>query len=277
MLPDLVIIGAMKCGTTSLHHYLSLHPEISMSKQKELDFFLGKKNWKKGVDWYQSQFKGKAKVFGESSPNYTIYSKFPGVPERMYRLIPQAKLIYLVRDPIERMIAHYIHQYSGGFEHRGIDEALINPGKNSYFERSLYYTQLCYYLDYYKAAQILVIPAEELRNDTRKTLSKIFDFLEVDPSYQSWQYAIQRHRSVRKRRKTLLGEKISTSPTAKILKKIPQRLRWPLEDILYFPFSKSIHPPVLNEQVRQKLEFLLKEDTEKLRNYTGSKFAYWKI
>jgi len=277
MLPNLVIIGAMKCGTTSLHHYLSLHPEISMSQQKELDFFLGKKNWKKGVDWYQSQFKGKAQVFGESSPNYTAYSKFPGVPERMYGLIPQAKLIYLVRDPVERMIADYIHQYSSSLENRGIDEALINPGKRAYLERSLYYTQLCYYLDYYKASQILVIPAEELRNDTRKTLSKIFDFLEVDPSYHSWQYAMQRHRSVRKRRKTLLGEKISTSPTAKILKKIPQRMRWPLEDILYFPFSKPINPPVLNEQVRQKLENSLKEDTERLRNYTGCQFSYWKI
>jgi len=277
MLPNLVIIGAMKCGTTSLHHYLNLHPEISMSKQKELDFFLGKKKWNKGIDWYQSRFNGKAKFVGESSPNYTSYTQFPGVPERMHKLIPNAKLIYLVRDPIERMIARYIHQYSDGSEHRGIDEALMNPGKKSYLERSLYYTQLCYYLDYYKSSQILVLPAEELRHNTHKILGKIFNFLGVDASYQSWQYNIQRHKSVRKRRKTILGNQIATSSIGKTLKKIPQPVRWPIEDLLYFPFSKPVQSPLLSEQVRQQLKASLKQDTEELRVYTGYEFASWSV
>jgi len=108
-LPNLIIIGAMKCATTSLHYYLNLHPQISMSEEKELDFFIHKNNWHKGIEWYKTNFTGNASVYGESSPNYTKYPFFNGVPERMHAVVPDAKLIYVVRDPIERIISHYIH------------------------------------------------------------------------------------------------------------------------------------------------------------------------
>ena len=72
MLPDFIIIGAMKCGTTSLHHYLSLHPDISVSRRKELDFFVAEENWARGLAWYESQFPDKGKVRGEASPKYTF-------------------------------------------------------------------------------------------------------------------------------------------------------------------------------------------------------------
>ena len=68
MLPNLLIIGAMKCGTTSLHNYLNLHPEIYMQQEKELDYFIEKKNYKKGLNWYKSKFNSKnSKILGESS------------------------------------------------------------------------------------------------------------------------------------------------------------------------------------------------------------------
>jgi hypothetical protein len=77
MLPNLVVIGGAKCGTTSLHHYLSLHPEIFMSHPKELDFFIEEANWNKGIRWYESKFKAPGKVIrGESSPRYTRYPTF---------------------------------------------------------------------------------------------------------------------------------------------------------------------------------------------------------
>ncbi len=64
MLPNLIVIGAAKCGTTSLHHYLSLHPEIKMSRRKELNFFIAECSWRKGIEWYQSNFTGQAKIYG---------------------------------------------------------------------------------------------------------------------------------------------------------------------------------------------------------------------
>ncbi len=75
----------MKCGTTSLYYYLNCHPEIFMSREKELNFFVKEKNWPKGIGWYQSQFRSKAKIQREASPSYTSFPQWKGVPERIYR------------------------------------------------------------------------------------------------------------------------------------------------------------------------------------------------
>ena len=103
MLPNVLVVGAAKCGTTSLHEYLDRHPEIAMAREKELDFFVEQKNWSRGVDWYERQFAA-APVRGESSPSYTAYPRYRGVPERIRRIVPDAKLVYLVRDPVERAL-----------------------------------------------------------------------------------------------------------------------------------------------------------------------------
>src|SRR5689334_4168641 len=92
-LPNLIIIGGLKCGTTSIHHYLGLHPEINMSKPKELNFFVAELNWDLGLGWYEGRFDGRFSVRGESSPHYTNLPYFKGVPERIERQISGAKLI----------------------------------------------------------------------------------------------------------------------------------------------------------------------------------------
>jgi hypothetical protein len=91
-LPNTVIIGAMKCGTTSLHTYLDCHPSISMSRRKETNFFVHHQNWSKGLGWYRSHFTEDKPVIGESSPNYARYPVFPGVPERMHMVVPTPSL-----------------------------------------------------------------------------------------------------------------------------------------------------------------------------------------
>src|ERR671915_544163 len=98
MLPNLIVIGAMKSGTTSLHNYLSLHPEIFMTEVKEPSFFTLEGNWWRGREWYEAQFPVAAKIRGESSPDYTKHPRHAGAPERMHAMIPDAKLVYLLRD-----------------------------------------------------------------------------------------------------------------------------------------------------------------------------------
>src|SRR4051794_39122806 len=96
-----------------------------MSTRKELDFFAGPGwNWERGCDWYEAQFRGAeaAKVRGESSPSYSMHPWVPGVPERVHAAIPDAKLIYLVRDPIERMVSQYAHYSSRGYTPQPISE-----------------------------------------------------------------------------------------------------------------------------------------------------------
>ena len=90
-MPNLIIIGGLKCGTTSIHHYLGLHPEIQMSKPKELNFFVDELNWDLGLDWYASRFDDRFKVRGESSPHYTNLPRFEGVAERIHEHCPDAQ------------------------------------------------------------------------------------------------------------------------------------------------------------------------------------------
>src|SRR5918992_682833 len=144
MLPNLIVIGAQKCGTSALHHYLHLHPDICMSAQKELNFFVESKNWSKGLAWYESNFRGKdgkAKIYGEASPDYTGYPAAPGVPARMHSIVPDAKLILMVRHPVDRIISQYIHLRGSGVETRSLSEALKVPygesvDSNRYLRRS---------------------------------------------------------------------------------------------------------------------------------------------
>ena len=117
-LPNLIIIGGLKCGTTSIHHYLGLHPEIQMSKPKELNFFVEELNWDLGLDWYASRFDDRFKVRGESSPHYTNLPRFDGVAERIHANCPDARLLYMVRDPIKRILSHWVHATGAGYETR---------------------------------------------------------------------------------------------------------------------------------------------------------------
>src|ERR671923_1441551 len=154
VLPNLIVIGAAKCGTTSLHEYLDAHPEVAMSREKELDFFVEEKSWGRGVEWYERQF-ADAPVRGESSPSYTAYPRYRGVPERIRTVVPDAKLVYLVRDPIERIVSHFRHRQvvrPGALEDAFADpyrrEGLVAPSR--------YWLQLERYLEHFPPEQILV-------------------------------------------------------------------------------------------------------------------------
>ena len=111
IIPNLIIIGAMKSGSTSLHSYLGTHPEIFMCEPKEPWYFIEEINWSKGEDWYLDLFKsaGNAKVVGESSTDYTKIPKYMGVPEKIRNFNPATRFIYIMRDPVKRTISHYWH------------------------------------------------------------------------------------------------------------------------------------------------------------------------
>ena len=161
------MIGGLKCGTTSLHHYLNLHPQIAMSRPKELNFFVAELNWELGPEWYASHFDRAAAVRGESSPHYTNLPRFAGVAERMRELLGgDARLIYMVRDPIERMLSHYLHNVGGGYESRPLEAALADPD-SAYVARSRYAMQLEPYLSAFERERVLIVANEELRERAR--------------------------------------------------------------------------------------------------------------
>ena len=187
-LPNLIVIGGLKCGTTSLHHYLNLHPEIAMSRPKELNFFVAELNWDLGADWYASHFDRAAAVRGESSPHYTNLPRFEGVADRMRELLgADARVVYMVRDPIDRMLSHYLHNVGGGYETRPLEAALSDPG-SAYVARSRYAMQAEPYVRAFGAERLLVIPREDLRDAREETMRSVFEFCGADPGFRSPQF-----------------------------------------------------------------------------------------
>lgn len=275
MFPDFIIIGAMKCGTTSLYHYLDLHPEIGMSAVKEVDYFVKENNFERGEDWYESQFRGPFKTYGEASPNYSKAHRFSGVPRMMHRLLPDVKLIYLVRDPVERLISHYTHNYSEGIEHRSISEVLeVDWNDNHYILCSRYNWQIQHYLEYYPKEQILVVPSYRLKNERKKTLRRIFRFIGVDDTPYPEAYSRQLHKTSKKRRKGRLSRLILESPVIRTIKGyVPDEVKDPIKRWT----RPVVEKPVLSSTMRDRLREYFRPDTEALRELTGETFSRWKV
>ncbi|PSP35493.1 MAG: sulfotransferase [Cyanobacteria bacterium QS_8_48_54] len=207
-LPDFIIIGAQKSGTSSLHYYLTQHPQILPAYKKEIHFFdggltPGVDNFEKGQAWYRAHFPLKKNISDhqktfEASPLYIFH---PIAPKRIFDLVPKVKIIAVLRNPTERAISHYFIQQRGNTEPLSIYEALQEEEKrlepvikekdykndifrrHSYKSRGLYKYQLERYLNYFSWQQILVINSEIFFAKPDKTLKRVFDFVGVDTEF----------------------------------------------------------------------------------------------
>lgn len=275
-LPNLLIVGAGKSGTTSLHEYLRLHPEITMSTPKELKFFSAD-DWQGRVDRYRSQGWESSRVRGESSPGYTMFPFLPSVADRVQELIPDAKLIYLVRDPVDRAIAHYAEFIALRFEDRPIATALAevdNPA-NPYLCTSRYATQLRRYLRLFDADQILVIDRDDLLDRRAETLRETFSFLGVDPAFTSPEFQRIHNSRSSKARYGRLGMwlvnhgLLTQRRRSEAFRRSP--LVGPLRRILSRPIDTAL-PPEVHRLVAEALQ----PEVEELRELTGRAFAGWR-
>ena len=183
-IPNLFIIGAMKCGTTSLHTYLGTHPQIFMSDPKEPFFFSRESNWSKGDKSYVKLFaKGRdAVIRGEASIEYAAAPEFSGVPQRIFKFNPEARFIYVMRDPIERTISHYWHRVRFHDEKRDMLTAIRSYPL--YLNVSHYAMQLRLYFDLFGSGRVYALTSEEMSRDPLKVTRNIFQWLGVDSSFQ---------------------------------------------------------------------------------------------
>lgn len=175
-LPDFLIIGAMKAGTSSMHLYLGHHPDISMSRPKEIDFFA--RYYHRGLDWYMGHFSGG--VNGESSNSNLKAHRWPEAAARIRRHIPEARLVCVLRNPVDRTLSHYLHNWRVGRETRPFAEAAGPEGE--IFHTSRYGWQLDHYLAHFPREQLLLATTEELDRDPESVLRRIFRFVGVDDS-----------------------------------------------------------------------------------------------
>jgi hypothetical protein len=273
-LPNLIVIGAQKCGTSVLHYYLSLHPEVSMSKPKELNFFIEERNWPRGIDWYRGHFDPEARVRGEASPNYTAHPQHEGVPERMHSVVPDAKLIYMVRDPLARIAAHWVHNFAKRREKGTLAETLVHPN-TSYVTRSMYAMQLERYRPFYPQERVLVIQQSELRYQRTETLRRVFEFIGIDPDFSHPRFEQERHQTARKTRATRLAMRLERLGRSRRGRFLPANFWLLLDDRL--PLRRAIERPDVAAALPPETLEELRADAQRLRELTGRSFDNWTI
>jgi hypothetical protein len=206
-LPDFVIIGAQKGGTTSLYRLLAQHPYVRPAVEKELHYF--SLFFDRGVEWYRSCFPAlrqenvQSTITGEASPYYLFH---PHAPRRMAEAVPRARLIALLRNPVDRAYSHYNHEvttvsrlFGAGVEPLTFAEALqleelrlrgegdkmlederyvsFNHQHFSYLSRGIYVDQLIHFSKFFNGEQILVLKSEDFFERTPETLKLVLDFL----------------------------------------------------------------------------------------------------
>jgi len=267
----------MKAGTTSLHHYLDAHPEITMTKPKEVHYF-SRVYEEHDDEWYLSHFADmETPVRGETSPSYTRYPNLPSVPERMYGLVPNAKLVYVVRNPIDRIISHYNHGQLGGNEEKGVNQAL-QSAPQAYLSPSKYYMQLSQYLQYYSFDDMKIASSEKLRNDTRSAVQDVYDFLGVDSDFSSPTFETQMHKTNKRKQKSAFDKFIlSTLNGRQWLKPILPQKVMDVYQLLTGDQEKIATRDDLKPETIEILKNALSQDVNKLRELTGRDFEDWDI
>jgi hypothetical protein len=195
------------------------------------------------------------------------------VPQRIYEAIPDVKLIYAVRDPVDRMVSHYLHVRGLGRERRSLSDVLRSPRLTSsaYLLRSCYWLQLQEYLAWFEASQILIVPFEQLVRERRKTLSRVFRFLGVADDFVSPDWERVHNAAHRYPLLEAVG-KVLDEPTvmglsgrrgigrALVSLRAPQRAKPAVADCLWTPAKR-----------------ILAGDAEHLWAFTGQSLEEWSV
>jgi hypothetical protein len=272
-LPTFLVIGAMKGGTTALFQYLTAHPDVFMATPKELKFFIEARNWRQGIGWYESKFEpgAGAKARGEASPGYTMLPGFPGVPERIKQVVPDVKLIYVMRDPIERMISHYYHRRSHRKESRSFHKAMRD---RSYVAASMYAYQLDAYLEHFPREQLLLLTSESLRDDRLTTLRRVFEFIDVDPDHAAAAPSVSTNRTLDKEVQPVAMERMRGSVAHRVAATVvPRRARVLVRKVT----TRSVTEEELElpPDLRANALEVLRPDIARLRTLMGPDFDGW--
>lgn len=175
--PDFIVIGAMKAGTTTLFRWLGTHPECALPTVKEPSFFARPNRWKLGMEWYCSLFPEEGELTGEASVIYTD-PRFAGTAaRRIAATLPKIRLVFVARHPLTRARSHYVHQVQRGRERRTFDDA-VRSSNNLYTARSCYFSVLQPYANLFAPDQLAVIWFEELfAADGSSEWSRLLRFL----------------------------------------------------------------------------------------------------
>jgi hypothetical protein len=280
-LPTFIIIGVMKSGTTSLHHYLGQHPHVQTTQPKELNYFLSDDGdpinkevrgriFASRFEWYKEHFDPSVQARGESSPAY-MDPGHEGVAQRMVEVVPDAALIVLTRDPFDRAVSHFHHETSRGRETRSLEEVLSDP-TSRYVRMSRYHECLQPFFERFAPGQLIRYHQDDLDLRRGEVVANIFGRLGVDPmiEIENLEYRFNtaqgRQSFLHKALKFGRGSKLRSS----IAKFLPKSLRYQID-----VRSKAVkaNMPGGASTVRTEKPPMLREQFEALVADDVAKFA----
>lgn len=292
-MPNFLVIGAEKAGTTALYHYLAQHPQVYMSPVKEAHFFTfeGERGGGIGpghrpaehvtsVDAYRELFEAASdeKAIGEASTSYIYY---PNVASKIRTYVPHVKLIAVLRDPADRAYSNFLHCRWLGREPlddfasalRAEDER-VQEGWGAlwhYRRKGLYHEQLARYFSVFDAEQIKVFLYEDLRSNPVVVTQDIFAFLGVDASFVPDVSAKLNVSGVPKNRR--LHAVVTTLNRSAVKRFLPSGIVRALRE----PVRRRIltKPPTLSPELRRELVAASREDVLRLQDAIGRDLSSW--
>lgn len=258
-LPSFLIIGAAKSGTTTLYHYLSQHPNIYMPYRKEPAFFAVDEKYAQGLEWYASLFNDAKpdQICGEASTDYTKFPQYPETAARIAQTLPEVKMIYIMRNPVDRAYAYYMHWgrqlgYKETFEER-------MKQTNIYLDASYYIMQIEQYLQFFPKESFRFLLMDDLIQQPAKSLQEICQFIGVSHDID-----------------LMSNMGIVANSGKKILQyKIRNQITAPLRKIPGFTSLSSLVPQQGREWIYKQLKNFSYGKT--LKNFTPLNLCYLKL
>ncbi len=277
-LPTFFVVGAMKAGTTSLANYLSKHAEVFMCNPKEPRFFMEAGSWDRGLDWYRNLF-ADGRLCTARGEATTGYSKLPvhtGVAERISRVVPDARIVYLTRAPLARIRSHYVHNVV----HMGLRAPLAAALETdpTYVTFSRYAFQIEPYRRLFGNDRVLVLANEQLRDDRVATVNRVLDFIGVSRTATDLDLGAVSNESSRKREKLREGKLVSGG--ADLLRRTgltrlaPAPIRRRVYDAVTHPVIRD-SDLALSPVVESEILDSLAPDREELERFAPGSTAWW--
>ncbi len=246
--PDFIIIGAMKCATSTLHDQLAIQPGILMSDPKEPNFFSNDEIYAQGLDWYGSLFKGADEntLCGESSTHYTKLPTYPDTLSRMQAAAPALKLIYVMRHPMDRLISQYIHHWTEKEVSVDINRAILTHSILT--EYSLYARQLTPFIKAYGQENILPVFFDSLVSRPQHELDRVCQFIGYQ-HHARWNFNLQASNISKERlRVNPLRDAVVDHPLVTFIRRtfIPKEVR----NLIKKPWQMNKRPQLTPENKR---------------------------
>jgi hypothetical protein len=274
-LPNFLVIGAAKSGTSSLHHYLRAHPQVFTPRLKEINFFdydgthLDVHYWAKTLEEYERHFAdaGGAVAIGEVAP---IYLCSRVAPDSISRIIPGAKLVAILRNPVDRAYSAYLMSKRAGRTSRDLQSAFAHK-RAGYIVRGRYAEYLARYYERFPREQIKILRFEDLAGSGRSLVQDLYRFLGVDASFEPPAEEVHNRGYVPK--SELLNRAVHSGFVRHVLRPLlPDGvMRWARK----LRSANARRPPPLPNEIRAELATYYRDDILRLQELTRVDFSAW--